>query len=95
MTILKMPSITKNLYTNVIAQRVASNVGWFLISEAVGKCLFFLITVYLARVLETAEYGLFTYAQSIVLECHPTPQGECSYCKNQRYYPGVNSETYR
>lgn len=66
MTILNMPSIAKNLYLNVIVQRVTSNIIWGIISQVGGKGLLFLTTIYLARVLGTVEYGLFTYVQSIV-----------------------------
>lgn len=67
MTILKMPSIAKNLYTNVIAQRVASNFGWSLVSEAVGRGVFFATNIYLARTLGVVNFGLFTLAQTITL----------------------------
>ncbi len=67
MTILNLTSVTKSLYTNITVQRIFSNISWGIISQVGGKGIFFLVTVYLARVLGTEEYGLFTYAQSIVL----------------------------
>jgi len=57
----------KSLYANVLLRRVTSNISWGIINQVGGKGLFFLVTMYLARVLGTEGYGLFTYAQSIVL----------------------------
>ncbi len=67
MTILNLTSATKHLYANITVQRIFSNIGWGILSQVGGKGIFFLVTIYLARVLSAAEYGLFTYAQSIVL----------------------------
>jgi O-antigen/teichoic acid export membrane protein len=67
MTILSLTSATRNLYASSIVQRIFSNISWGIISQAGGKGLFFIVTVYLARVLGTEEYGLLIYAQSIVL----------------------------
>ena len=67
MTILKMPSAAKNLYANNIAQRVASNFGWSIVSQAVGKGVFFVANIYLARTLGVSNFGLFTMAQALIL----------------------------
>lgn len=48
-----------------IAQRVASNFGWSVVSEAIGKGVFFITNIYLARTLGVENFGLFTLAQSI------------------------------
>ena len=48
-----------------IAQRVASNFGWSVVSEAIGKGVFFFTNIYLARTLGVSNYGLFTLAQTI------------------------------
>lgn len=49
-----------------MVRRVASNLGWSVISEFIGKGFFFLVTIYLARRLGVEKYGIFTYAQTIV-----------------------------
>ena len=48
-----------------ITRRVASNFGWILLSESIGKGTFFISNIYLARVLGVSNYGLFTLALSI------------------------------
>ena len=53
--------------TRGISHRIASNISWAVVSQVGGKGLFFLVTVYWARVLGVENYGLITYAQSIVL----------------------------
>jgi len=50
-----------------ITQRVASNFGWSLVSEAVGKGVFFFTNIYLARALGVENFGLFTIAQTLTL----------------------------
>lgn len=67
MTVLNATSAVRNLYANIALQRIFSNIGWGVISQVGGKGIFFLVTIYLARVLGAEEYGSFTYAQSIVL----------------------------
>ncbi len=60
-----MPSIARTLYTNDIAQRVASNFGWSVMSQAVTRGIYFVTNLYLARTLGVADFGLFTLAQSL------------------------------
>lgn len=49
-----------------LLHRVTSNFSWTIIGEIGGRGLFFLVTVYLARVLGVNNYGVFTFAQAIV-----------------------------
>lgn len=49
-----------------LLRRITSNFGWSVVSEIGGKGIFFLVTVYLARILEVKNYGLFTFAQTVV-----------------------------
>lgn len=65
MTTIKIPSVARSLYTNNIAQRVATNFGWSLVSEAIGRGVFFITNIYLARTLGVSNFGLFTLAQTI------------------------------
>jgi O-antigen/teichoic acid export membrane protein len=48
-----------------IAGRVVSNLGWSVVSEAVGKGVFFATNIYLARVLGVEGFGLFTLAMTL------------------------------
>lgn len=50
-----------------ITQRVASNFGWSLVSEAVGKGVFFFTNIYLARTLSVGNFGLLSLAQFVIL----------------------------
>ncbi len=50
-------------------KRIGSNFGWSIISEVGGKGFLYLATVYLARVLGAANFGLFTFAQTITSYC--------------------------
>jgi len=45
-----------------ITRRVTSNFTWLLISDFLSKGAMFLGTLYIARVLEAAEFGLFSFA---------------------------------
>ena len=45
-----------------IARRVTSNFTWLLVSDFLSKGAMFLGTLYIARVLEAAEFGLFSFA---------------------------------
>ena len=58
-------TITKKILPKSIAQRVASNFGWLIVSQAVGKGIFFITNIYLARTLGVENFGLFTLAQAI------------------------------
>ena len=58
-------TITKKILPKSIAQRVASNFGWLIVSQAVGKGIFFITNIYLARTLGVENFGLFTLAQTI------------------------------
>ncbi len=48
-----------------VTKRVASNFGWSMISEVVGKGVFFFTNIYLARTLGVESFGLFILAQTI------------------------------
>lgn len=50
-----------------IAHRIVSNFAWSVLSEAIGKGIFFLANIYLARILKVDNYGLFSLAQTVVL----------------------------
>jgi len=63
--VVDQSTITKRTLTKSIAQRVASNFGWLIVSEAVGKGIFFITNIYLARTLGVENFGLFTLAQTI------------------------------
>ncbi len=45
--------------------RLLSNFSWSLVSEGIGKGIFFIANIYLARVLGVKNYGLFTFAMSL------------------------------
>lgn len=47
-----------------VAERVVSNFAWSVLSESLGKGLFFIATLYLARTLGVENFGLFTLAQT-------------------------------
>ena len=49
-----------------IRERVLSNFSWTVVSVLLGKFAFLIATIYLARTLGTAHYGIFTYAMTIV-----------------------------
>jgi len=50
-------TITKKFLPKSIAQRVASNFGWLIVSQAVGKGIFFITNIYLARTLGVEHFG--------------------------------------
>jgi len=52
-----------------LIKRIGTNFGWSILSEVGGKGFLYLATVYLARVLGTANFGLFTFAQTITSYC--------------------------
>ena len=54
---------------NTLLKRIGYNFGWSLLGEIGGKGLLFLVTVYLARVLGAANFGLFSFAQAITSYC--------------------------
>ena len=53
--------------TRSISLRITSNFGWSIVSEAVGKGVFFVTNIYLARTLGVSNFGLFTLAQTLTL----------------------------
>jgi len=61
----KAATIAEGAVTKSITQRVASNFGWSIVSEAIGKGVFFITNIYLARTLGVENFGLFTLAQTI------------------------------
>jgi O-antigen/teichoic acid export membrane protein len=65
MTTLKLSATINSIYANGIVRRVASNFGWSIVSEAVGRGVFFITNIYLARTLGVSNFGLFTLAQTI------------------------------
>jgi O-antigen/teichoic acid export membrane protein len=65
MTTLKLSATINNIYANGIVRRVASNFGWSIVSEAVGRGVFFITNIYLARTLGVSNFGLFTLAQTM------------------------------
>lgn len=52
-----------------LLRRITRNFGWSMLSEVGGKGLLFLVTVYLARVLGVAHFGLFSFAQTVTSYC--------------------------
>lgn len=48
-----------------IARRMFSNFSWTFVSEGLGKGVFFISNIYLARVLGVDSFGLFTLAMTI------------------------------
>ncbi len=65
MEVIDQTTITKRILTKSIAQRVASNFGWSVVSEGIGKGVSFITNIYLARTLGVENFGLFTLAQTI------------------------------
>jgi len=63
--VVNQTTITKRILTKSIVRRVASNFGWLIVSQAVGKGIFFITNIYLARTLGVEHFGLFTLAQTI------------------------------
>jgi O-antigen/teichoic acid export membrane protein len=60
------PCVTvERAITKGIAQRVFSNFGWSVVSEAVSKGVFFVVNIYLARTLGVVNFGFFTLAQTV------------------------------
>jgi len=57
--------ITKKIQSKSVTHRVVSNFVWSVVSEAVGKGVFFAANIYLARVLGVSSFGLFVFAQTI------------------------------
>ena len=47
-----------------VTERVISNFAWSMLNESLGRGLFFIATLYLARTLGVEKYGLFTLAQT-------------------------------
>lgn len=45
--------------------RVVANFGWSVVSEILGKTVFFVTNMYLARKLQVDSFGVFTVAQSV------------------------------
>lgn len=62
---INQASIKGGAITKSITQRIASNFGWSVVSEAIGKGAFFVTNIYLARTLGVESFGLFTLAQTI------------------------------
>jgi O-antigen/teichoic acid export membrane protein len=48
-------------------KRIAKNFSWLFIGNSLNGTLFFLLTIYLARVLGAAAFGLFQFAQAFVV----------------------------
>ena len=48
-----------------VARRVTSNFTWLLTRDVLFRSMFFFGTLYIARVLETAEFGLFSFAMAV------------------------------
>ncbi len=65
MTTIKLGTAISNIYENGIVRRIASNFGWSVVSEAIGRGVFFITNIYLARTLGVSNFGLFTLAQTI------------------------------
>ena len=57
--------LSKRIDPKLISRRVASNFGWSIISEAIGKGVFFITNIYLARSLGVEHFGIFALAQTI------------------------------
>lgn len=53
------------LYPANIAKRVFANFSWSIASEAIGKGIFFISNIYLARTLGVDTFGVFTLAMTI------------------------------
>jgi len=63
--VVNQTTITKRILTKSIARRIALNFGWSIVSAAIGKGVFFITNIYLARTLEVENFGLFTLSQTI------------------------------
>jgi O-antigen/teichoic acid export membrane protein len=50
-----------------LKKRVASNFGWAVTSEGIGRVTFFVANIYLARVLGVTSFGQFVLAQTLTL----------------------------
>lgn len=59
-------SVMLQFQTKSIVNRIASNFGWSVVSEATGKGIFVITNIYLARKLGVENYGLFTFSQTVV-----------------------------
>ncbi len=62
---VKEAAIVEKTITKTITKRLVSNFGWSIVSEAIGKGVFFITNIYLARTLGVENFGLFTLAQTI------------------------------
>jgi len=58
--------IAKGFSLGNIGKRVAGNFTWMMLSEAIGKGVFFVTNIYLARTLGVEDFGLFTIAQTVI-----------------------------
>lgn len=67
MTTLELKPAAGGGYAKTVTRRLASNFGWSVVSEAVGRGAFFITNIYLARTLGVSDFGLFTLAQTITL----------------------------
>lgn len=67
MTTLELKPTAGGGYAKTVTRRLASNFGWSVVSEAVGRGAFFITNIYLARTLGVSDFGLFTLAQTITL----------------------------
>jgi O-antigen/teichoic acid export membrane protein len=57
----------QSLVASNIGRRLGRNLGWLLIGNVSSLALGFATTAYLARMLGQAEFGIFSYAQTIAL----------------------------
>jgi PST family polysaccharide transporter len=66
MEVVKESATTEKISSRSMARRVVSNFSWLVVSEAIGKGIFFLTNIYLARTLGVESFGLFTLGQTII-----------------------------
>lgn len=49
-----------------LIKKMSQNIIWLFLSEVVGKGSVFFVNIYLARILENENYGVFSYLQSLI-----------------------------
>jgi len=62
---IKEASISERIIAKSITKRVTSNFAWSIVSEAIGRGVFFITNIYLARTLGVSNFGIFILAQTI------------------------------